>query len=67
MILPMFPLRKPPSARPTSANQKLVEIPTNSSDNIVPAHPSSRTGFRPMRSDRPPQYLETFSAMLTYM
>jgi hypothetical protein len=34
---------------------KLVEKPTTRRDSIVPRQPSKRTGFRPMRSERPPQ------------
>lgn len=48
-------LRSPPKALPARAIQKLVEKPTISNDMRVPAHPIRRTGFRPTRSDTPPQ------------
>ncbi len=48
------PLKSPPKALPTKATQKFVEKPTMSSDMRVPAHPISRTGFRPIRSETPP-------------
>ena len=48
-------LRSPPKALPAKAIQNLVEKPTISNDMRVPAHPIRRTGFRPIRSDTPPQ------------
>ena len=48
-------LKSPPKALPARAIQKLVEKPTMSKDRSVPAQPMSRTGFRPIRSDTPPQ------------
>ncbi|KAL8824809.1 MAG: hypothetical protein Q9191_004806 [Dirinaria sp. TL-2023a] len=48
-------LSKPPKARPASAIQKLVERPTMSNETIVPVQPMSKTGLRPIRSERPPQ------------
>ena len=50
-----FSLKNPPKVLPARASQKLVEKPTMSKDISVPAHPISRTGFRPIRSDTPPQ------------
>lgn len=40
---------------PAKAMVKLVEKPTMMRDNMVPKHPRSNTGFRPIRSERPPQ------------
>ena len=48
-------LKSPPNALPARATQKLVEKPTMSKDTRVPPHPMSSTGFRPIRSDTPPQ------------
>lgn len=48
-------LSSPPNALPTKATQKLGANPTISMDSIVPAHPISKTGFRPTRSERHPQ------------
>ena len=48
------PLKSPPRALPARAIQKLVEKPTMSKDMSVPAHPMSKTGFRPIRSDMTP-------------
>jgi hypothetical protein len=31
--------------------------PTMTMLNMVPTHPSRRTGFRPILSERPPQYM----------
>lgn len=56
-ILPTFPLRSPPSTRPVKAIVKLLEKPTTSSETQVPKHPSSNTGFRPIRSDNEPHHM----------
>ena len=56
-ITPMFPLRKPPKALPKRANQIFEEKPTMIIESMVPAHPASKTGLRPILSDRPPQYM----------
>lgn len=48
-------LSNPPTALPAKATQKLVAKPTMSKDSIVPVQPINRTGFRPIRSERPPQ------------
>ncbi len=53
----MLPLRAPPRRRPARAIQKFEEKPTTSKERRVPAQPRSRTGFRPILSDRPPQYM----------
>ena len=44
-------------ARPASATQMLEAKPTKSRLRMVPVQPTSRTGFRPIRSERPPQYM----------
>ena len=54
---PMFPLSKPPMARPRSATQIFSEKPTTSMLRVVPKQPMSRTGLRPMRSERPPHHM----------
>lgn len=56
-ITPMFPFRKPPMARPSRAIQILDANPTKIMLNIVPRHPTNSTGFRPILSERPPQYM----------
>ncbi|KAI4176361.1 MAG: hypothetical protein LQ343_001100 [Gyalolechia ehrenbergii] len=48
-------LSKPPTILPSNATQKLVDRPTINKESIVPAHPSNRTGFRPIRSEKLPQ------------
>ncbi len=48
-------LKSPPRILPARATQKFVEKPTMSKEMRVPVHPTSKTGFRPMRSDTPPQ------------
>lgn len=53
----MFPLRRPPMIRPSRAIQMLEAKPTMTMLNMVPTHPSRRTGLRPILSERPPQYM----------
>ena len=53
----MLPLRRPPRALPSSASQMLEAKPTMTMLNMVPMQPSIRTGFLPIRSERPPQYM----------
>lgn len=53
----MFPFKKPPRALPRSATQMFDANPTIIILNIVPQHPASNTGFRPILSDNPPQYM----------
>ena len=53
----MFPLSSPPTILPRSATVKLWEKPTTSKESIVPKHPRSRTGFRPIRSERVPHHI----------
>lgn len=48
-------LRSPPNNLPAKATQKLGANPTTTIDSIVPVHPTSKTGFRPIRSERQPQ------------
>ncbi len=48
-------LSSPPKALPSNATQKLGANPTTSIESMVPAHPTSKTGFRPIRSERHPQ------------
>ncbi len=55
VVLLTYSLSSPPKALPANATQTFVEKTTMSSDKRVPAHPMSRTGFRPIRSDTPPQ------------
>lgn len=55
LVLPMYSLSSPPKALPANATQEFVEKPTMSGEERVPAHPMSRTGFRPIRSETPPQ------------
>lgn len=50
-----YGLSNPPRARLTKATQKFGANPTTSSESMVPVHPISKTGFRPMRSERLPQ------------
>lgn len=56
-MTPMLPLSAPPIILPASATQKLGARPTRSKDDMVPMHPSMTTGFLPIRSDTPPQYM----------
>lgn len=44
-------------ALPASATQMSEAKPTMTMLNMVPTQPSSSTGLRPTRSDRPPQYM----------
>lgn len=53
----MLPLRKPPNARPKSAIQMFEAKPTMTIESKVPRHPKSKTGFRPILSESPPQYM----------
>lgn len=48
-------LSRPPTTLPANATQKLVDRPTISMESMVPAHPSNKTGFRPIRSENAPQ------------
>jgi hypothetical protein len=54
-ITPIFPFKNPPSALPAKAIHIFDANPTIIMLNIVPAHPTSSTGFRPILSDSPPQ------------
>ncbi len=54
-ITPIFPLSKPPTARPARAIQRFDAKPTTIMLNMVPKHPTRSTGFRPIRSDKEPQ------------
>ncbi|KAL2176857.1 uncharacterized protein P884DRAFT_260365 [Thermothelomyces heterothallicus CBS 202.75] len=56
-MTPMLPFSRPPTVRPTRAIQMFWATPTTIMLNMVPMHPSSRTGLRPTRSDRLPQYM----------
>ena len=56
-MTPILPFKKPPMARPASATQMLEAKPTITRLRMVPVQPTSRTGFRPTRSDKPPQYI----------
>ena len=53
----MLPFSSPPSIRPINAMAKLLEKPTIRSETHVPKHPSSKTGFRPIRSEREPHHM----------
>lgn len=56
-MTPILPFRDPPIARPASATQMFDANPTIIKLRTVPKHPASSTGFRPILSDKPPQYI----------
>jgi hypothetical protein len=56
-MTPILPFKNPPSARPKRANHIFDANPTIIKLRMVPVHPIRSTGFRPIRSDKAPQYI----------